>query len=244
MPLVQIADGVWRCGTPFVNWYLVVDDGAVTVVDAGLPHYRPQLDEALRVAGRSIADVAAIVLTHADGDHTGFAEAVRAQTGAPVYVHAAAAEQARTAGRKKTESSLLPYLRHGATWGLLAHFARNGLPQKISDVTTYADGAELDVPGRPQAIETPGHAHGHCALHFAGAGALLVGDAMCSRDPLTGAGGPRLMPRALNISGAQAYGSLARLETVEAAVTGFGHGDPWRDTPAAAVAAARAAPGS
>jgi glyoxylase-like metal-dependent hydrolase (beta-lactamase superfamily II) len=242
MPLVQIADGVWRCGTAFVNWYLVVDDGGVTVVDAGLPRYRPQLDEALRVAGRSLADVTAIVLTHADGDHTGFAEAVRAQTGAPVYVHAAAAEQARTAGRKKTEAGLLPYLRHGAAWALLGHFVRNGMPRKISDVSTFEDGAELDVPGRPRAIETPGHSHGHCALHFAGAGALLAGDAMCSRDPLTGARGPRLMPRALNVSSAQSYGALARLETVDAAVTGFGHGDPWRDSPAAAVTAARAAP--
>jgi glyoxylase-like metal-dependent hydrolase (beta-lactamase superfamily II) len=242
MPLVQIADGVWRCGTSYVNWYLVVDGDAVTVVDAGLPRYRPQLDEALRVAGRSVADVAAIVLTHADGDHTGFAEALRAQTGVPVYVHAAAEEQARTAGRKKTEASPLPYLRHGAAWGLFGHFARNGLPQKIAEVTTYEDGAELDVPGRPRAIHTPGHAHGHCVLHFAGAGVLLAGDEMCSRDPLTGARGPRLMPRGLNISSAQAYASLARVEAVDAAVTGFGHGDPWRDSPAAAVAAAHAAP--
>jgi glyoxylase-like metal-dependent hydrolase (beta-lactamase superfamily II) len=84
----EIASGVWRLGTELVNWYLVADAGGVTVVDAGAPKYLPQLDVALARLGRSLGDVAAIVLTHAHSDHTGFAEALREETGVPVYVHA------------------------------------------------------------------------------------------------------------------------------------------------------------
>jgi hypothetical protein len=59
------------------------------------------------------------------------------------------------------------------------------------------------------------------------------------RDPLSGSRGPHVPPPASNISTAQALDSFRRLEIIDAKVTGFGHGDPWRDTPAAAVAAAR-----
>ena len=45
-----LADGVVRLGTRFVNWYLVADDDGVTIVDAGVPGYRPQLEPGLRAA--------------------------------------------------------------------------------------------------------------------------------------------------------------------------------------------------
>ena len=79
----EIASGVWRLGTELVNWYLVKEGGRLTVVDAGAPKYRPQLDVALGRLGRSLGDVAAIVLTHAHSDHTGFAEALREETACP-----------------------------------------------------------------------------------------------------------------------------------------------------------------
>ena len=93
---VELAPGVWRAGTAFVNWYLLEEDGRVTIVDAGLPRYRPQLDRALERMGRSLADVAAIVLTHAHPDHVGLAEPLRVELGVPVHVHAGDEQLART----------------------------------------------------------------------------------------------------------------------------------------------------
>ena len=58
-----VADGVVRLGTELVNWYLVEDEGRVTIVDAGAPKYRPQLDRGLAFLGRQPADVAAVVLS-------------------------------------------------------------------------------------------------------------------------------------------------------------------------------------
>ena len=68
----------------------------------------------------------------------------------------------------------------------------------------------------------------------------LVGDVLCSRNPLTGRQGVQLMPAAFAASSAQALASIDQLESVEAAVIGFGHGDPWRGGVSAAVADARA----
>jgi hypothetical protein len=47
------------------------------------------------------------------------------------------------------------------------------------------------------------------------------------------------MPGGFNLSSAQALESLSNLENLDANVLLFGHGEPWRDGPAAAVARAR-----
>jgi glyoxylase-like metal-dependent hydrolase (beta-lactamase superfamily II) len=240
----EIASGVWRLGTELVNWYLVSNGGGVTVVDAGAPKYRPQLDVGLARLGRSVGDVAAIVLTHAHSDHTGFAEALRSETGVPVYVHADDESLAATGKPSgKNEASFLPYLRYRHAWRLLFHLVGAGAmkPVPIRKLTTYADGETLNVPGHPRVIHTPGHTSGHCSLWFESAGALIVGDELCTLHPLTGARGPQLMPRAFNLSSAKCLDSLTRLDGVEAEVVAFGHGEPWREGVAAAVERARAA---
>ena len=241
---VELAPSVWRAGSELVNWYLVEDGGRVTIVDAGLPKFRPQLDRALERMGRSPGDVAAIVLTHAHADHIGFAEDVRREAGVPVHVHSADEELAKT--RKpfgKNERSFLPDLRHPHVYRLLAHMLRNGLAkvEAIKEVTTFEDGATLDVPGAPRVVHTPGHTMGHCALHLADRGVLLVGDEMCTLNPVTGKRGPQLMPRSFNLSSATCLDSLANLQDLEADVVLPGHGEPWRDGVAAAVERTRAA---
>ena len=64
-------------GTEFVHFFVLEQDGEVTLIDAGLSGYRNTLEPALAEMGRSIDDVKAIVLTHADPDHVGFARALR-----------------------------------------------------------------------------------------------------------------------------------------------------------------------
>ena len=71
---------------------------------------------------------------------------------------------------------------------------------KIAEVTTFGAGDRLDVPGRPRVIHAPGHTDGCVALHFEGHQALLVGDVLCSRNPLTGRRGVQVMPPAFAVS--------------------------------------------
>jgi glyoxylase-like metal-dependent hydrolase (beta-lactamase superfamily II) len=89
-------------------------------------------------------------------------------------------------------------------------------------------------------MPTPGHTAGHCAFHLERQGVLVAGDALCTLNPATGARGPQLMPRSLNLSSAKCLDSLTKIQDVEAAVVVFGHGEPWREGVAAAVERARA----
>jgi glyoxylase-like metal-dependent hydrolase (beta-lactamase superfamily II) len=228
---------VKRLGSPLVNFYAVEDGGRWTILDAGAPGFWPQL----AANGIRPEAVEAVVLTHAHADHVGLAERLR-QSGARVYVHDAERELATTAKPSgKNERSPLPYLRHAAAWKLTAHLARNGAlkPQRIGEVTTFADGEQLDVPGRPRAIHTPGHTDGHSVLVVGDA--IVAGDLLCTMDPLTGARGPRLMPRALNRSTARILESLAKIEGLDAQTVYVGHGEPWTRGVHDMVAAARVA---
>jgi len=236
----RIAEGLHRLGSDLINFYLVEDATGITVVDAGVPAFYDDLADCLEESGHTWGDVKAVVLTHAHFDHVGFAERVRREHGVPVLVHAADEELAHTQ-KAPRDGSALPYLRYPAAWRLIGVMARAGLPSRvrISEVTTFTGGDRLEVPGRPRVIHAPGHTPGCVALHFEGHQALLVGDVLCSRNPLTGRKGVQLMPAAFATSSAQALGSLAALEQVEAAVIGFGHGEPWRGGVAEAVAEAR-----
>ena len=53
-------------------------------------------------------------------------------------------------------------------------------------------------------------------FHFAGAGALIAGDALCTWNPLTGRPGPQIMPSAFALSSDQEMASLALIEPIEA----------------------------
>jgi len=77
------------------------------------------------------------------------------------------------------------------------------------------------------------------SFHLPDRGVLFTGDAMNSRNPLTGRIGPQIMPSALNISSARALESLSNLENLDAGVVLFGHGDPWHEGVPAAVESAR-----
>jgi glyoxylase-like metal-dependent hydrolase (beta-lactamase superfamily II) len=235
----EVAPGVHRLGNEMVNFYLVEADGGLTLVDAGLPAFYGELEALLRSRGRTVADIDALLLTHAHGDHVGIAERVRGE-GVPVRIHERDAEQARTAKNHPREGGMLRYFRHGTTWRLLAMGMRAGAlkPVKIAEVTPIGEGA-LDVPGRPRVIETPGHSPGHVVFHFAEQGALIAGDALCTWNPLTGRPGPQIMPGAFSFSNAQAMESLGRIEPIEAGALLVGHGDPWTSGVGAAVARAR-----
>jgi glyoxylase-like metal-dependent hydrolase (beta-lactamase superfamily II) len=239
----QVAPGVWRLGSDFVNYYALEEGGRLTLVDAGAPKFGATLEAELGAAGFSLADVEAVVLTHSDSDHTGVVPPLQ-EAGARVLIHEADEETLRHPRPKTGDarpSRLLRELWRPGFWRLIATMARVGAahPPKVEGAETCSDGDLLDVPGRPRAIHTPGHTAGNSAIHFEQRGVLVAGDTMCSLNPLTRARGPQLMPQSFNVSNAQARESLARIAGLEADVVLFGHGEPWHGGVAAAVAEAR-----
>jgi len=242
---VEIVPGVYGLGSEMVNWYVVEDGGRLTAVDAGIPSFAKDLEADLRSIGHTPADVAALVLTHSDADHTGIAPQLK-EAGARVLVNAADDATLRKPAAKKGDAApwhVLPYMWRPTFWRIFGHLIRGGAARltKVEGAETFGDGDVLDVPGAPRVIATPGHTPGHSAISFERHGALFVGDALCTWNPLTGRLGAQLMPSAFNVSNAQALASLAAIEPLDAQVVLPGHGEAFREGPAAAVSAARAA---
>jgi glyoxylase-like metal-dependent hydrolase (beta-lactamase superfamily II) len=215
MSVTQVAPGVWRAGTSYVNWYVVDGGNGLTLIDAGLPRYRIQLDKSLGTIGRSRADVRAVVLTHGHIDHIGFAD-VLADTGVAVHMHPA-------------DTALADCVAQGAV-----------RPAPMPTTVPLSNGELSEVPGRPVVVHAPGHTDGSCVLEFRDHGVVFVGDLLCTISPRTGRrADPQLQTRGSNRDSAQAFASLERLQDVQARVVLPGHGSPWTDGVEAAAASAR-----
>jgi glyoxylase-like metal-dependent hydrolase (beta-lactamase superfamily II) len=231
--MTEIAAGLHRCGTELINWYLFEQDGHVVVFDAGYPRYYNELERALGSRGLQVGDISALLLTHGDPDHIGFAERLR-RAEVPVYLHDADRGLAQLKS-KKSEERLLPNLRRRGLRRSIGHGLRSGLPRRLRASTALHDGDVLDVPGRPRVIHTPGHTDGSCSFHLAELGVIIAGDAFCMLSPLTGETGPQVMPPALNSSTARARESLWRLAGLDAECVLPGHGEPWQGSPRSLV---------
>jgi len=239
----DIVPGVHRLGSSLVNWYLIEEGGRLTAVDAGLPGYRKALPSDLSLLGHSQSDIEALVLTHSDGDHTGLAKTLR-EGGARVFIESADEATLRKPRPKSGDAkpiNIVPQLRHPTLLKLIAHMALSGgfIPTAFDGAETFSRDDVLDVPGTPRVIATPGHTPGHCALYFEKKGVLFAGDALCTRNPITGRPGAQVMPSAMNVSTDRCFASLAAIAEVPVQVVLVGHGEPWRDSAASAVESAR-----
>ena len=223
---MQLAPGLHRLGgSSLVNSYLVADPTGVTLIDAGLPGDWRRFRDELAAMGRSVDDVRGVVLTHGDTDHIGFADRLRRERGVPVYVHGDDAPRAR--GEVSKPSTGWGPVTLGALVGFLWYAGRNGglrVPP-VGEVVAVDDGATLDLPGSPRVVHIPGHTPGSAAIHVPTVDALFVGDALTTRNVLTGERGPRIAPFTLDPEAARA--SWQRLDGVDARWVLVGHGDPW-----------------
>ena len=222
---MKIAASLHRLGSSLVNSYLIEEAGLVTIVDAGLPGYWGLLPAELDAMGRSLDDVRAVVLTHGDTDHIGFAERLRRERSIPVYVHELDAARAR--GEVKKPMSGWGPVKVRPLAGFLLYTARRGglRISPLTELVTFADGATLDLPGSPRVIHLPGHTPGSSAIHVPVADAVFLGDAFTTRSVLTGEVGPQLAP--FTIEPEQALTSLGRLDDIDATWVLPGHGEPW-----------------
>jgi glyoxylase-like metal-dependent hydrolase (beta-lactamase superfamily II) len=222
---MQLAPSLHRLGNGLINTYLLEEGGQVTIVDAGVPGYWKDLPGELAAMGRTLEDVRAIVLTHGHSDHIGFAERMRRERGTRVRVHELDAALARgevpNPAKGFGPTKIRPLLEFMLYAGL-----RGGLRnQPIKEVSTFGDGATLDLPGSPRVILVPGHTPGSAALHVPSHDALFVGDAFATKAVTTGEEGPLVAP--FTADAAEAVRSLDRLEGIEAHWALPGHGQAW-----------------
>ena len=236
------AEGIHRVEDAYTNWFLVEEGGRLTIVDTGLPRSWRSLQSALREIGRRPGDVDAVVLTHAHFDHMGFAARARRELQVPLHAHELEVPVVRHPWRYEHERSRLPYfVRHPKFAWIFTVMGANGAlwVRGTDEVQTYGSTGTLDVPGRPEIVFTPGHTHGHCALHFRDRGAVIAGDAIVMLDPYTARRGPQIVSGAATADSSRAIASLIPLEATGARTVLTGHGEVWREGVAEAVEIAR-----
>ncbi|WP_280492935.1 MBL fold metallo-hydrolase [Nocardia asiatica] len=230
MKIDQVSDSVYVVAGTNVNWALVSDGSGVTLVDAGYPADTEAVLDSVRQIGHALADVAAVLLTHAHLDHIGAIPALVEQVGMPVYT---GAEEVRHAKREYlqqiTPAQMARQLltRRGARWVTQTLRAVRGhIGTSIPSATTGEDAALAALPGGFVAVPTPGHTDGHTAYLMPSEGVLFSGDALVTGHPLSRHTGPQLLPKVFNHDATGTLASAHALAGQQAGTLVPGHGLP------------------
>ena len=223
----EIAPGIHRLGDRLVNWWLVVEDGAATLVDAGLPRQYEQLHPLLAALDLSVADVKAVVVTHGHLDHLACIPAIR-EAAPGVDVRIPRADRALAARRPGLEPRVVANSWRPAAVRTALSYARQGMlsARPVVDAGDLDDGDVLDVPGRPRFVHAPGHTPGSGIFVLADRDVVCSGDVLVTYDPFTGRRGPRTLPAFDNADHRQAVASLERVADTGMGIVLPGHGEP------------------
>jgi glyoxylase-like metal-dependent hydrolase (beta-lactamase superfamily II) len=199
-PVEEVRPGIWtlavpfRFGVPDATLVYVVEgsDGSLALIDSGWSSDDglEALRAGLTTIGRTLDDVALVVVTHLHADHLGAAAAIRRASGARVAMHRLEVEALRReredAARNDADIArwgLPEDLRAGVVeaWGSGRRIGLGRTSEPYADVL-LEDGDELPVPGRSiRTLWTPGHTAGHCCFVDEADGLLFTGDHVLPR---------------------------------------------------------------
>ena len=223
-------------GRSQTNVYLVRDESAWALVDAGWQQDGPRIDAAVhRLLGLDTRP-AAILLTHVHPDHAGSARALSEAWGCPILLHPAEipiaagdfATMERCAG-PLDRWVILPAMRAMGRRRREAVLARG----RFAELTTRlpADGT---IPGLGgwEWVATPGHTPGHVSFVRGADRVVLTGDALVTllvNSPagvLVGRHGLSGPPWYTTWDRRASAASIRDLAALEPTVVGSGHGRP------------------
>jgi glyoxylase-like metal-dependent hydrolase (beta-lactamase superfamily II) len=177
---------------------LLLGEGYVTLVDAGMPGEEDAILAALADAGRKSEEIRQILITHSDVDHIGGLPKMVAATGARVYAQAIEADVIE--GRRPS--------RGGQMFE----------PTPVDEIVE--DGDLLPFHGGVHVISTFGHTIGHVSYYLPAEGVLIAGDCVGNAEGLAGS-----RPQSTYDTG-QAHETLRKLAALAPATVCFGHGPP------------------
>ncbi|HEY7916827.1 MAG TPA: MBL fold metallo-hydrolase [Acidimicrobiales bacterium] len=204
-----IADGVIELDTLLGGWKqvtagYVIEGEAPVLVETGSQSSVPVLLAQLEGLGLGATDLAGVVVTHIHLDHAGgVGDVARAFPEATVYVHPKGARHLADPARLVDSASRVYGPLLDSLYGRLD-------PTPPERIHVLEDGEEIRVgPTRSlTAVDSPGHAKHHLALHDSLSGVLFAGDAVGVKLPDGGVLRPSTPPPDFDLS--QALHSLQR----------------------------------
>jgi metallo-beta-lactamase class B len=139
----KIAPGLYYVGASDVTSYLFTSPSGHILLDGGYPENGPQIVANIKTLGFDLKDVKILLNSHAHFDHAGGLAAIKAATGAKLFVSAGDAQQFRDGGRDN--------------YGLFD----KGLFPPVTPDSVIVNGSKVRLGNWTlTAAVTPGHTHG------------------------------------------------------------------------------------
>lgn len=172
-PATSLIDLNFQGHPEYIACYVLETSTGLALIDPGPTSTLPRLEEALRLAGLSLAGVTDILLTHIHLDHAGAAGTiVRGNPGIRVHVHARGAVHMASPERLIASATRLYGDQMDALWGEFA-----AVPKE--QIHALEGGETLDLGGRSLEVAyTPGHASHHVSYFDSASGTAFVGDTL------------------------------------------------------------------
>ena len=209
VPPKRLADGVVELDTMLGGWTKVtagylLEGPRPVLVETGAQTSVPTLLAALKAIGLGPHDLAGVVVTHIHLDHAGgVGDVAAAFPDATVYVHEKGARHLADPTRLVSSAATVYGDLLDSLYGRLT-------PTDADRLHVLEDLEEIDLGGGRTlcAVDSPGHAKHHLALHDSLSGILFAGDAVGVRLPDVGVLRPATPPPDFNLH--QARASLRR----------------------------------
>jgi glyoxylase-like metal-dependent hydrolase (beta-lactamase superfamily II) len=198
-----VADGVIELDTLLGGWdrvtagYVIEGDSPV-LIETGSQSSAPVLLDQLAKLGLGADDLAAVVVTHIHLDHAGgVGDVARAFPKATVFVHPKGARHLADPTRLVDSAARVYGPLLDSLYGRLD-------PTPAERIRVLEDGEAIQVgPKRSLvAVDSPGHAKHHMALHDTMSGILFAGDAVGVKLPDAGVLRPSTPPPDFDLTAA------------------------------------------
>lgn len=186
--------------TEHVNWIIYTGKDGNVLIDSGYAGQRRTLLASLDMAGISIEDIDAVLITHAHADHIGGARWLSADYGIPVYSSIDEVQHLKRVYLQQV--GLVEIIGNIMGYGVLqwvtaiAPLLRDRSETKVEAAEPFPVDSQghVAVPGRPLIVPLPGHTSGHSGLYFEDNGVFVSGDAMVTGHRTLRFTGPQLLP--------------------------------------------------
>ncbi len=219
-----VADGVIELDTLLGGWERVtagylIEGEAPVLVETGSQSSVPVLLDQLAKLGMGADDLAGVVVTHIHLDHAGgVGDVARAFPNATVYVHPKGARHLADPTRLVDSAARVYGPLLDSLYGRLD-------PTPVERIRVLEDGETIRVGSERSlvAVDSPGHAKHHMALHDTVTGILFAGDAVGVKLPDAGVLRPSTPPPDFDLSAAiRSLGRFADRKPTRLALAHYG----------------------